>query len=88
MSSRLLAAVVADDLVDLDDDVLGNLGINGLAIDHLCEGNAFVIILCDRNLTEHLVFVGNDYTNNITRYVRFPCTEFLQRDEITGHDDR
>ncbi len=34
--SGSLAAVVANDLVDLDDDVLGNIGINGLSID--CRG--------------------------------------------------
>ena len=45
--SRSLAAVVADNLVDLDDDVLGNFGINGLAIDHLGEGDALVIVLSD-----------------------------------------
>ena len=48
MRYRLLAAVVADDLVDLDDDILGNLGINGLAINHLGEGDVLVVILCDR----------------------------------------
>ena len=41
--SRSLAAVVADDLVDLDDDVFGNIGINRLAIDHLCESDAIVL---------------------------------------------
>ena len=45
--SRSLAAVVADNLVDLNDDVLGNLGVNGLAIDHLGEGDALVIVLSD-----------------------------------------
>ncbi len=43
----LLAAVVADNLVDFYDDVLGNFGINGLAIDHLGEGDALVIVLSD-----------------------------------------
>ena len=32
-----LAAVVADDLVDLYDDVLGDAGFYGSAIDHLGE---------------------------------------------------
>ena len=45
--SGLLAAVVADNLVDLDDDVLVNFGINGLAIDHLGEGDALVVVLSD-----------------------------------------
>lgn len=43
--SRLLAAVVADNLVDLDDDVFWNLGIYGLAIDHLGESDALVVVL-------------------------------------------
>ena len=37
MRYRLLAAVVANDLVDLDDDVLGDAGLYGSAIDHLGE---------------------------------------------------
>ena len=45
--SRSLAAVVADNLVDLNDDVFGNLGVNRLAIDHLGESNTLVIILRD-----------------------------------------
>ena len=44
MRSRLLAAVVADDLVDLYDDVLGNAGLFGSAIDHLCEVDALQFI--------------------------------------------
>ena len=43
--SRLLATVVADNLVDLDDDVFWNLGIYGLAIDHLGESDALVVVL-------------------------------------------
>ncbi len=68
----LLAAVVADDLVDLYYDVFGNLGVNGFAIDHLGEGNALVVVLCNRYLAEHLILVGNDYANDIARYIRFP----------------
>ncbi len=45
--SRSLAAVVADNFVDLDNDILGNLGINGLAIDHLCESYTIVVVLSD-----------------------------------------
>ena len=41
----LLAAVVADDLVDLNDDVLGNLGLYGIAVDYLDERNALFVIL-------------------------------------------
>ena len=31
---------IADDGVDLNDDVLGNLGLYGLSFDHLYEGDA------------------------------------------------
>lgn len=34
---RSLAAVVADDLIDLEDDFFGNLGLYGIAIDHLTQ---------------------------------------------------
>lgn len=34
-----IAVQVADDGVDLNDDVLGNLGLYGLSFYHLCEGN-------------------------------------------------
>ncbi len=54
MRSRLLAAVVANNLVDLYDDVLGNLGIYGLAIDHLGEGDALVIVLGSRRFLDPL----------------------------------
>ena len=40
-----LAAVVADDLVDLYDDVLGDAGLYGSAIDHLCEVDAQLVWL-------------------------------------------
>ncbi len=45
--SRSLAAVVADDLVDLYDDVFGDAGLYGIAINHLGEGNALVVVLSD-----------------------------------------
>ena len=70
--SRSLAAVVADNLVNLDDDLFWNLGVNGLAIDHLCESDTLVVVLRDRNLAEHLILVGNDHANYIARYIRFP----------------
>ena len=56
----LVETEVADNLIDLDDDVLGDLGLNGFAIDHLDKGDALVIGLCDRYLAEYLEFVGND----------------------------
>ena len=56
----LVEAEVADNLINLDDDVLGDLGLNGFAIYHLDKGDALVIGLCDRYLTKYLEFVGND----------------------------
>ena len=58
--SRLLAAVVADNLVDIGDDVFGNLGLYRGTIDHLDEGDALVIILCDGYLAEHFVFASDN----------------------------
>ena len=48
-----LAAVVADDLVDLYDDVLGDAGLFGSAIDHLREVDALLVWLSDRYLAEY-----------------------------------
>ena len=70
-----LAAVVADDLVDLDDDVLGDAGIYGSAIDHLCEVDALLVRLSDRHLTEYFILVGNYDADEITGNVCFPCCE-------------
>ena len=49
--ARSLAAVVADNLVDLDDDVLGDAGLYGIAIYHLCESYTIVGMSGDRFLT-------------------------------------
>ena len=43
-----LAAVVADDLVNLYDDVLGDVGFYRSAIDHLGEVDALLVWLSDR----------------------------------------
>ena len=43
----LVETEVADNLIDLDDDVLGDFGLHGLAIDHLDKGDALVIGLCN-----------------------------------------
>ena len=56
----LVESEVADDMIDFDNDVLGNLGLHRLAIDHLDEGDALVIGLRDRHLAEYLELVGND----------------------------
>ncbi len=82
-----LAAVVTDNFVYLYDDVLGDAGIYGSAIDHLCEVDALLVRLSDRHLTEYFIFTGNDDADEITRNVCFPCCEFLQCDDITWHDD-
>ena len=46
-----IAVQVADDGVDLNDDVLGNLGLYGLSFDHLYEGDALFVCLCGRDLS-------------------------------------
>ena len=77
-----LTAVVAYDLVDLYDDVFGDAGLYGSAIDHLGEVDALLVWLSDRYLTEYFILAGNYDADEITRNVRFPCGEFLQCDEI------
>ena len=57
---RLVEAEMADDMIDFDDDVLGNPGFYRLAIDHLDKGDALVIGLRDGYLAEYLELVGND----------------------------
>ena len=73
----LVEAEVADDLIDLDDDVLGDLGFDRFAIDHLDKGDALVIGLCDRYLAEHFVLAGDNDADEITRYIFLPCTQLL-----------
>ena len=46
-----MLTVVADDFVDLYDDVLGNAGLYGSAIDHLCEVDA--LLVWPNNQTRH-----------------------------------
>ena len=82
-----LAAVVAYDFVDFYDDVLGDAGLYGSAIDHLCEVDALLVRLSDRHFTKDFILAGNDNTDEITGNVRFPRCEFLQCDDITWHDD-
>ena len=40
--------------IDLNDDVLGNLGLYGLSFDHLDKGNVLLVSLCGRDLALHL----------------------------------
>ena len=56
----LVEAEMADDVIDFENDVLGDLGLHRLAIYHLDKGDALVIGLCDGYLAEYLEFVGND----------------------------
>ena len=51
---------VADDGVDLYDDVLGDAGLYGSAIDHLSEVDALLVWLSDRYLTEYFILAGNN----------------------------
>ena len=46
-----MLTVVADDLVDLDNDVLGDAGLYGRAIDHLGEVDA--LLVWPNNQTRH-----------------------------------
>lgn len=41
----LVEAKVADDMIDFNNDVLGNPGFHRLAIDHLDEGDALLVWL-------------------------------------------
>ena len=82
-----LAAVVADNLVDLDDNVLGDLGLYRIAINHLDECDALLVWLSDRHLAEDFILAGNYDTDEITGNVRFPRCEFFQCDDITWHDE-
>ena len=65
--SRSLAAVVADDFVDLDDDVFGDAGLYRSAINHLCEVDALLVRLSDRYLAEYFIFASNYDADEITR---------------------
>ena len=49
-----IAVQVADDGVDLNDDVLGNLGLYGLSFNHLYESDVLLVSLCGRALALHL----------------------------------
>ena len=84
----LLAAVVANDLVNLYDDVLGDLGLYRIAIDHLDESDALFVILYRGYFEEYFEFFGYNYTDEVTGNICFPCAEFFQGNEITRHDDR
>ena len=55
----LLAAVVADDFVDLNDDVFGDAGIYGSAINHLCEVDALLVIKNLDNTIKKAQFLTN-----------------------------
>jgi len=66
-----LAAVVADDLVDLYDDVLGDAGFYGSAINYLSEVDALLVRLSDRHLAEDFILAGNYDADEITGNILF-----------------
>ena len=56
----LVETEVADNVIDFENDVLGDLGLHRLAIDHLYEADALVIGLRDGYLAEYLELVGDN----------------------------
>ena len=56
-----MLTVVADDFVDLYDDVLGNAGLYRSAIDHLCEVDA--LLVWPNNQTRHGQLPHQDTAN-------------------------
>ena len=56
-----MLTVVADDFVDFDDDVLGDAGLYGSAIDHLCEVDA--LLVWPNNQTRHGQLPHQDTAN-------------------------
>ena len=79
---------VADDGVDLNDDVLGNLGLYGLSFYHLYEGNVLLVSLCGRDLAKHLEVACYNDTWNVTGYIVLPRGEFFQGYKVSQHDRR
>ncbi len=67
-----LAAVVADDLVYLYDDVLWDAGFYRIAIDYLGEVDALFVWLCDRHLSENFIFASNYNADEITWNIFLP----------------
>ena len=47
---RVNSGAGCNDGIDLNDDVLGNLGLYGLFFYHLYEGNVLLVSLCTRDL--------------------------------------
>ncbi len=72
VSGGLLAAVVAYDFVDLNDDVLWDAGFYGIAIDYLGEVDTLFIGLSDRHLAENFIFASNYNADEITRNIFLP----------------
>ena len=82
-----MAAVVAYDLVDFENDVFGDFGFYRVAIDHLNESDALFVTLCRRDLAEYFELFGYNYTDEITGNILFPRSIFLQSDDVSRHDD-
>ena len=64
-----IAVQVADDGVDLNDDVLGNLGLYGLSFNHLYESDVLLVSLCGRDLAEHLEIARHNDARDVTGYI-------------------
>ena len=64
-----IAVQVADDGVDLNDNVLGNLGLYGLSFNHLFESDVLLVSLCGRDLAEHLEIARHNDARDVTGYI-------------------
>ena len=64
-----IAVQVADDGIDLNDDVLGNLGLYGLSFNHLYESDVLLVSLCGRDLAEHLEIARHNDARDVTGYI-------------------
>ena len=60
---------VADDGVDLNDNVLGTLGLYGLSFNHLFESDVLLVSLCGRDLAEHLEIARHNDARDVTGYI-------------------
>ena len=68
----LLAAVGADDFVELEDEVFGDGGLDGVAIDELGEGDGGRVGLGDGDLAEDFVLGGDNDADEIAGDVVTP----------------
>ena len=67
-----MAAVGADDFVELEDEVFGDGGLDGVAIDELGEGDGGRVGLGDGDLAEDFVLGGDNDADEIAGDVVTP----------------